>query len=265
MEKDRNKMKKENKKVKLSVVMPVLNEGVNLKVILPILKALIDIPHEVFIVYDIPNDSSIPVVKSMQKKYPGLKLVYNKIGRGVINAMKSGVREANGSYVLTIAADDIGPPLAINDMMALMDKGCDLVNGTRYKHGGKNAGGVFISRMLSTTANNIFHVLSGSALTDPTFGVKMFKRAKFNELNLESKPVGWAASFEFAIKAQASGWKLGEVPLISLNRLYGKGKSSFKLNWIREYMKWFLFGIRKLWLRKKNKVIVRIHENLRVK
>jgi len=249
--------------IKLSVVMPVLNEGANLKVLLPILKSIINAPHEILVVYDIPDDDSIPVVKPMQKKYSGLRLVHNKLGRGVINAIKSGVKEASGTYVLTIAADDIGPPLAINDMIALMDKGCDLVNGTRYKHGGKNAGGVFISRLLSTTANNIFHVLSGSSLTDPTFGVKMFKRAKFNELSLESKPVGWAVSFEFAIKAQAAGWKLGEVPLISLNRLYGKGKSSFRLNWVREYMKWFLFGVARLLLRKKSKVIVRIPENLK--
>lgn len=251
-----------NNKIKLSVVMPVLNEGANLKVILPILKSAINAQHEVLVVYDIPDDDSIPVAKAMQKKYHGLKLVHNKLGKGVINAIKSGVKEANGKYVITIAADDIGPPLAINDMIMLMDRGCDLVNGTRYKHGGKNAGGVFMSRMLSTTANNIFHVLSGSSLTDPTFGVKMFKRAKFNELNLESKPVGWAISFEFAIKAQAAGWNLGEVPLISLNRLYGKGKSSFRLSWIMEYMKWFLFGVTKLWLRKKNKVVVRIPENL---
>lgn len=250
-------------KIKLSIVMPVLNEGANLKVILPILKSMINVPHEILVVYDITNDNSIPVVKSMQKNYSRLKLVYNKLGRGIINAIKSGVKEANGSYVLTIAADDIGPPLAVNDMIALMDNGCDLVNGTRYKYGGKNAGGVFISRLLSTIANNIFHFLSGSSLTDPTFGVKMFKRAKFNALNLESKPVGWAVSFEFAIKAQAVGWKLGEVPLISLNRLYGKGKSSFKLNWIKEYMKWFFFGIRKLLFRRKNRVIVRIPENLR--
>jgi dolichol-phosphate mannosyltransferase len=149
-------------------------------------------------------------------------------------------------------------------MIILMDKGCELVNGTRYKYGGKNAGGVFISRLLSTTANNIFHVLSGSALTDPTFGVKMFKRSKFNQLNLESNPIGWAVSFEFAIKAQAAGWKLGEVPLISLNRLYGKGKSTFRLNWIKEYMKWFLFGTKRLLLRRrKNRVLVRIPDNLK--
>jgi len=253
-------------KIKLSILIPVLNEGINLKVILKILKAIVDVHHEVLIVYDMPNDDSIPVVKTMQKNYPGLRLVHNKLGRGVINAIKSGVNEALGEYVLIMAADDIGPPLAINDMIALMDEGVDLVNATRYAYGGKNIGGVFASRILSTIANKFFHVLSGSKLTDPTFGVKMFKREKFNELSLESKPVGWAVSFEFAVKAQASGWKLGEVPLISLNRLYGEGKSSFKLNWLREYSKWFIFGIKNLlFSNKKTRVLVRVPERIKAR
>jgi len=188
-------MKSSKNKIKLSVVIPVLNEGANLKVLLPILKALIDVPHEILIVYDFVNDNSIPVAKSMQKNHAKLRLVHNQLGRGVINAIKSGVNESSGDYVITIAADDLGPPLSINDMAVLMDKGCELVNGTRYAYSGRNVGGVFISRILSTVANNIFRVLSGSSLSDPTFGVKMFKRAKFNELNLESRPVGWAVSF----------------------------------------------------------------------
>jgi len=249
-------------KTKLTILIPVLNEGVNLKVLLRILKTIVDAPHEVLIVHDIPDDDSIPVVKAAQKNYPGLKLVHNKLGRGVINAIKSGVKEAQGNYVLIIAADDFGPPLAINDMVALMDKGCDLVNATRYAHGGKNVGGVFISRLLSTIANKIFSLISGSKLTDPTFGVKMFKRNKFNQLKLTSKPVGWAVSFEFAIKAQKANWKLGEVPLISLNRLYGHGKSTFKLNWVIEYLKWFLYGITNL-PRKKQKVLVKIPETMK--
>ncbi len=259
------KRDKAEKKIKLSILIPVLNEGVNLKVLLRILKAVIDAPHEVLIVYDFISDDSIPVVKKMQRSYPRLRLVHNKLGKGVINAIKSGVNESNGEYVLTIAADDIGPPLAINDMVFLMDGGCDLVNATRYAYGGKNIGGVFISKLLSTTANKLFHILSGSKLTDPTFGVKIFRRSKFRQIKLESKPIGWTVSFEFAIKAQAAGWKLGEVPLISLNRLYGKGKSSFKLNWIKEYFKWFLWGMKNLLLstKRKHKVAVRIPETLK--
>lgn len=233
--------------------MPVLNEGINLKIMLKILRATIDVPHEVLIVYDAPDDDSIPVVKSMQKDYPHLRLVHNKLGRGVVNAIKSGVKAANGNYVLIIAADDIGPILAVDDMISLMDEGCDLVNATRYAYGGKNMGGFFISIFLSRIANRLFCVLAGSALTDSTLGVKMFRRSLFNQIKLESKPVGWAVSFEFAIKAQLAGWKLGEVPMISVNRFYG-GKSSFKLGpWVIEYSKWFLWGLMHLHTKTKTK------------
>ena len=254
-----------NDKPRLSIVIPVFNEGVNLKILLPILESLVETPHEVLVVYDIPNDDSIPSVKSMQKKYLNIKLVHNTLGRGVINAIKSGVNNAVGDYVLTIAADDIGPLLAIEDMAVLMEQGYDLVNATRYSHGGKNIGGVFISRLLSTIANRVFHTLSGSALTDPTFGVKMFKRERFNELNLEANPVGWAVAFEFAIKAQAAGWKLGEVPLISLNRLYGEGRSSFRLKWVKEYSKWFFWGMKHLLFSGKKSIVeVRIPEKIKL-
>ena len=258
-------VKIKNRKIKLSILMPVLNEGINLKIMLKILKSTIDVAHEVLIVYDIPNEDSIPIVKSIQKDYPGLRLVHNKLGKGVINAIKSGVNAANGNYILVIAADDIGPIFVIDDMISLMDEGCDLVNATRYAYGGRNMGGVFISGVLSRVANKLFHILSGSVLTDPTLGVKMFRHSLFNQIKLESKPVGWAVSFEFAIKAQLAGWKLGEVPMTSINRFYG-GKSSFKLSWLREYSKWFIFGIKNLlFSNKKNRVLVRVPERIKAR
>ncbi len=230
----------------LSILMPVLNEGVNLRVMLKILKATIGISHEVLVVHDSLSDDSIPVVKSMQKSYAGLRLVHNRLGRGVVNAIKSGVNASRGKYVLILSADDIGPLLAVDDMLYLMDHGCDFVSATRYAHGGKIYGGYFISRLLSKLANRIFHFISGSALTDSTLGVKMFKRSVFSKLNLQAKPVGWAVAFEMAIKAQIAGLKLGEVPIISINRFYG-GKSSFKLGtWVIEYTKWFFFGLKEL-------------------
>ncbi len=239
-------MSKNNKKIKLSILMPVLNEGVNLKIVLKILEATIDIPHEILVVYDSLDDDSIPVVKEIQKKYPNIKSVHNKLGKGVINAIKSGVNAASGSYILVIAADDVGPVLTIEQMLYLMDKGCDFVSATRYAYNGRVLGGAFTSRLLSKIANRLFHLISGSAFTDLTLGVKMFRRSIFNKLNLQAKPVGWAVAFEMAIKAQLLGLKLGEVPIISINRFYG-GKSSFRLgSWVIEYSKWFLWGLKEL-------------------
>lgn len=254
-------MQKKQNRIKLSIVIPVLNEGENLKALIKILKSVVDYDNEIVVVYDVDGDNSIPVVKNLQKNYPNLRLVHNELGRGVINAIKSGIKSAIGKYVLIIAADDIGSLLSINDMLILMYQGCELVNGTRYAYNGKHIGGVFLNSLISRIANKLFYILSSSSLTDPTLGVKMFNRSKFNDLNLESKPIGWAVSFELAIKAQIADWKLGEVPVISLNRIYGKSKSSFKLKLLGEYLKWFWFGVKMLpFFKGKRKVLVKIPE-----
>lgn len=257
-------IKMKNKRIKLSILMPVLNEGVNLKIMLKILRATIEVPHEILIIYDSPDDDSIPVVKAMQPIYRHLKLVHNTFGRGIPNAIKSGVEAASGEYVLIIAADDIGPILAVDDMIYLMDKGCDFVSATRYAYGGRILGGFFISRLLSRIANRLFCIIVRSTLTDLTLGVKMFRSSIFDKFNIESKPIGWAVAFEMAIKAQVLGLKLGEVPIISINRFYG-GKSSFRLGpWVIEYSKWFVKGLRMLYSSGKPKqVALRVPQKLK--
>ncbi|MBI3318968.1 MAG: glycosyltransferase, partial [Candidatus Omnitrophica bacterium] len=50
----------------LTILMPVRNEGVNLPVVLKILSAVVEVPHEILVVYDEPDDDSIPVVQSLQ-------------------------------------------------------------------------------------------------------------------------------------------------------------------------------------------------------
>ena len=213
-------------KPKISILLPVFNEGINLKIMLKILKATIEVPHEIIVVYDIESDDSIPVVKDVQKNYPNLKLVHNKIGRGVVNAIKSGVNAAYGDYILILVADDVGPVLAVEDMLYLMDKGCDFVSTTRYAYGGRRYGGSLISRVLSKIANKLFIYLAGSSITDCTCGIKIFRKEVFNKINFECKPIGWAVALEFSIKVQMSNWKLGEVPIISINRFYC-GKFTF--------------------------------------
>ena len=72
----------------------------------------------------------------------------------------------------------------------------------------------------------------------------MFRRSLFDDISLESRPVGWAVAFELSIKAQLQDYKLGEVPIVSIDRLFG-GKSTFKLGpWFTEYLRWFIWGIR---------------------
>lgn len=230
----------------LSILMPVRNEAGSLSIMLKVLPPLIGTSYEILVVHDDLEDTSIPAAESARADNPKVRVVHNNLGRGVINAVRAGVATARGRYVLIFAADEIGPVFIIRDMLALMDEGCDLVSCTRYAHGGGRLGGNLLGRTLSTTANFMFRRMTRSSLSDLTTGIKMFRRERFNELGLESRPVGWAFAFEIAVKAEAAGWNLGEVPMVSIDRLFG-GASSFRPNpWIREYMRWFIWGARHL-------------------
>ena len=53
-------------------------------------------------------------------------------------------------------------------------------------------------------------------------------------------------AFELSIKAFLKGYKISEVPLISVDRLFG-GESTFRLGkWVREYIKCYFWGLKAL-------------------
>jgi dolichol-phosphate mannosyltransferase len=230
--------------LKLTVLMPVRNEGHNIKIMIKALHAIIEVPHELLFIYDRPDDDCIEVVQELEGNYPNVRLIHNQIGVGAYNAVKAGVNASRGQYILIFAVDELGPVLAIDDMLYLMDQGCELVSCTRYAHGGRRLGGSTIGHMLSWFANKLFFYLFDSLLTDCTTGIKMFRKSFFDGIDFESGPVGWTFVFEMSIKAQLQGFRLGEVPIISIDRLYG-GKSTFKLvPWFIGYLRWFAWGIK---------------------
>jgi len=244
----------------LSILLPVRNEGINLRIMLKILRAVVELPHEVLVVYDSDNDDSVPVVDDVRTIYPELRGVQNMLGNGVVNAIRAGVAASEGDVILIFAADEVGPVLAIEDMITLIRDGCDFVSCTRYAHGGRRLGGSLVGSILSFSANWLFHRVCGSPFTDATTGIKMFRKETFPALKLESRPVGWAVAFEMAIKAQHVGLRLGEVPIVSIDRLYG-GESTFRLGpWVTEYSRWFLWGWRARFTnpRSNEKAMVRI-------
>ncbi len=244
--------------ITLSVLLPVRDETMNLRVMLRILQAVLMMPHEIIVIFDRPDDASAPIVAEMQTVYPQVRSLLNTVGRGVAFAVRAGVEAARGERSLIFAADEVGPVLAIDDMMSLMDGGVQFVSATRYAHGGRRLGGSMIGRMLSRAANWLLYSMSGTGLTDSTTGIKLFRRDDFDRLSRDTKSVGWAVAFEMAINAHLLGLRLGEVPIISIDRLFG-GTSSFQLvPWIIGYFGYFATGISRLPRAKRPEVAVRI-------
>lgn len=226
----------------VSILIPVRNEGLNLRVMLRILRGTLDVSAEVLVVFDDADDDAQGIESEVPSGPVRVRAVRNREGSGIPSAIRAGVNAAEGTYVLVFAADEVGPVLALEEMLTLMELGCDLVSGTRYARGGRRLGGSVTGRVLSRLANALYHRVVGSAFTDATTGIKMFRRGLLDELHLEARSVGWVFAFELAIKAEFAGLRLGEVPITSIDRLYG-GKSSFKLGpWLVEYSRWFLWA-----------------------
>ena len=244
--------------ISLTVLLPVRNETMNLRVMLRILQAVLVVPHEIIVIFDRAEDSSAAVVEEMRQVYPQVRALLNTAGRGVAFAIRAGGEAARGERILIFAADEVGPVLAIDDMMALMDEGVEFVSATRYAHGGRRLGGSIIGQMLSRAANRLLYAFSGTGLTDSTTGIKMFRRRDFDRLSRDTKSVGWAVAFEMAINAHLLALRMGEVPIISIDRLFG-GRSSVELvPWVIGYFSYFATGISRLPRAKRPHVAVRI-------
>lgn len=242
---------------KLSIVLPVLNEGESLKIMVPILKATVNTPNEVLIVYDFPEDNSLPVAQWLSERYDNIIPVHNTHGRGVPNALRAGFDHATGDTILIAVVDEVFPVAQIADMVTLIEQGCDLVSATRYALGGRRLGGSQVGHFLSVIANHVFRWCSGAILSDSTTGMKMIRRDVLPQLPITAQSVGWAFSFELSIRAQLNDLTLGEVPVTSVDRLFG-GASTFDLSsWVKAYWQWFVYGVQHL--RKMNMRDKKVH------
>lgn len=228
-------------KIYISVIVPVYNEGANIAKFIYNLEASVNIKHEVLIIYDFPKDDTIPVVKRLKDEFKNIKLIKNIFGSGLINACKTGFKQANVNFMVVMAGDLADEPKTINKMYKLAIKGYDIVCASRYCKGGKKLGGGLIKSFLSKFAGLTTPILLGIPTSDLTNGFKMYNREIFKKISIESRG-GWEFTMEVLIKAHFLGFKITETPSIWKER--SSGKSKFKLfKWLPKYIYWYFWGI----------------------
>jgi len=226
----------------LSIVIPVYNEGEN---VVPTLRGVVERtrtrPLEVLIVHDFDEDTTVPVVKRLQAEMPELRLHRNTLGRGVLNAMKSGLRAARAQYVLVSMGDGSDDPDDIDRMYELARAGADVVAGSRYMRGGRQLGGPLLKRSMSRAAGLSLHWLGGIPVHDATSNFRLYSKRLLNQVTIESTG-GFELGIELTVKAYLLGMKVAEVPTTWRDRT--AGTSRFQLwQWLPRYLKWYRAGI----------------------
>lgn len=231
-----------NDAAELAIVMPVYNEGDAIEGVVRALTGAVSTPHELVVVYDFDEDTTVPAVTRLAAEIPGLRGLRNDLGRGVLNAMRAGIAGTDAPYVLITMADGSDEPGVIDAMVALARDGADVVAASRYMRGGSQVGGPLLKRTLSRIAGLSLHWFGGVSTHDPTNNFKLYSRRFLDSLTIESS-AGFELALELTVKATLAGRRVDEVPTTWRDRT--AGQSNFKLRkWLPHYVRWYWTAMR---------------------
>ncbi len=221
----------------LSIVVPVYNEGEAVAPVLRALDAAVVTPHEILVVYDFDGDTTVPVIRTLEAELPAVRGHRNTLGRGVLNAMKSGIAAAQGDFVLISMADGSDDPTIVDSMVTLGREGADVVAASRYMRGGRQIGGPPLKRLMSRAAGLTLHWFAKVPTHDATNNFKLYSRRFLDSVTIESD-AGFELALELTVKATLAGRRIAEVPTTWRDRTHGH--SNFRLRqWLPHYLRWY--------------------------
>lgn len=227
---------------KTIVVIPTYNERQNIENILErVLGAGPAI--EVVVVDDNSPDGTAEVVKKAMETNPRLHLIEREGKQGLGTAYIRGFKhalETDAQLVMQMDADLSHDPRYIPDLLAAVED-YDLVIGSRYIKGVNVVNWPIERLMLSYLANVYTRVITGMPVHDATAGYKCFRREVLEALNLDEViSDGYCFQIEMNFRAWRRGFRIGEVPIVFVERHSGTSKMSKRIIWEAIYKVWVL-------------------------
>jgi glycosyltransferase involved in cell wall biosynthesis len=175
-----------------------------------------------------------------------IRFVLNDLGRGVRWAIDAGMRAANAPVVVVMMADVSDDFSKVEEMVARVEAGADVVCASRYMRGGKQIGGPKLKKFLSRSAGVSLHWLTGLPTHDPTNSFKAYRKEFLAKTPIESE-AGFCLGMELTLKAHFGGGRVEEVPATWTDRT--AGESRFKLwKWLPMYLRWYGYAFRQRFL-----------------
>jgi glycosyltransferase involved in cell wall biosynthesis len=221
----------------VSIVIPAHNEGDDIVPILDRIFRAVEMPCEVAVVVDAPDDSTVPVLEKYAATEPRLQTLINTYGRGPANAIRFGIDHAASPVVVVTMADGSDDPEQIEDLTRLVERGVVVAAASRYAPGGQQVGGPLFKSLLSRAAGLSLHLFARIGTRDATNSYKAYDRDFVREVGIDSRH-GFEIGLELTAKARRLRRPVAEIPTIWLDR--DAGISNFKLwTWIPKYLRWY--------------------------
>lgn len=235
----------------VGVVLPAYNEAGNLG---PLVRELDQVLRaqpgggRIIIVNDGSTDTTADELRELAAAVPSLDVVTHPVNRGMASALKTGIARAceiGCDAAVFLDSDLSHRPSDMPAMLAAIERGADVVLGSRFVAGGGMLG-VPLWRVLISRAGNAFgRVILGVPFRDLTTGYRAVRRPVLETIQLGED--GFTIQLESVIRAYAAGFRVVEVPIILGTRRHGESHMSYSAQLFRDY--WRLLMSCRQWIR----------------
>lgn len=211
------------------IVVPTYNERENL----PILAAGV-LKHEgyrLLVVDDGSPDGTGAIADRLATEHPGRVEVMHRtgqrgLGRSYVDGLQRAVADQTVDLVCQMDADLSHNPDYLPDLVAAAASN-DVVIGSRYLNGVSVVNWPLHRIFLSAFANRYIRLVTSLAATDCTSGFRCWRREALARLPIGSMVSdGYAFLVEMLFEAHKRGLRIGEVPIIFVERRQGQSKLS---------------------------------------
>ncbi|MFC7534502.1 glycosyltransferase family 2 protein [Actinoplanes sp. GCM10030250] len=225
---------------RVSVVIPVYNEGEGVVRHLERILREVLLPAEILVVHDMPEDTTVPYAKEIALKDPRVRTILNTYGRGPANAIRFGIDAARAPVAVVTMADGCDDPQQIDDLARLVDRGVVVAAASRYMPGGQQVGGPRFKRMASRWAGRTLSWFARVGTRDATNSFKAYDTDFVRLVGIESN-TGFEIGIELTAKATRLHRPVAEIPTIWLDRQLGE--SHFDVGrFMPSYLRWYFFA-----------------------
>jgi glycosyltransferase involved in cell wall biosynthesis len=212
--------------MKLSVVMPVYNERATLReVIKKVLAVPLDI--ELVCVDDGSKDGSRDILSELAGSYPQLRILLQPQNMGKGAALRRGIQEATGDFVIIQDADLEYDPTEYPQILApLLEGKADVVFGSRFLGSGPHRVLYFWHSVGNWFLTLLSNCLTNINLSDMETCYKAFRREIIQSIPIEENRFGFEP--EITVKVARRKLRIYEVGISYWGRTYEEGK---KIGW----------------------------------
>lgn len=227
--------------LQLSIILPTYNERENLPITVWLIHEHLkkcNVDFEIIIVEDGSPDGTLQVAQRLEGIFDNIVILNRGKKLGLGTAYKAGLELATGDYIVLMDADLSHHPKFIPKFLKkALDHDYDIVTGTRYAGDGGVSGWDWKRKFVSSGANVFTQVALGASVSDLTGSFRLYKKPVLRKLISQSRSKGYAFQMEVIVMAEQLGYKIGEVPISFVDRLYGQSKMGV------EEIARFVFGV----------------------